>query len=101
MTSCWSIFNVVQMTLWFRVFSASETSRAECVCIASVARSTFNRNNQLGNHGQDLVSTVLEHIVNALTSEEIVGVFGFTEAVEEQRQVMVIVEFLDFHLRIT
>ena len=66
---------------------------------ASVSRSTFDRNNQLRNHGQDLVATVLEHIVNTLTSKEVVGMFGFTEAVEEQRQVMMIVEFFDFHLR--
>lgn len=36
--------------------------------------------------------------MNALSSEELERMLGFAQAVEEERQIVVIVEFLDFDL---
>jgi len=52
---------------------------------------------QLGDDGQDLVRAVLQHVVDTLAGEELVGVGYFAESVEEEGQVVVEVQLLDLH----
>ena len=52
---------------------------------------TFNWDYKLWNDGKNLVSAVLQHVMNALASEELEWVFGFTEAIEKERQIMMVV----------
>ena len=42
---------------------------------------------------------MFEHVVDALPSEEVVGVFCFTQAVEEERQIVMVVQLLDLNLK--
>lgn len=42
---------------------------------------------------------MLQHVVDSLPSEKLVGKRHFTEPVEKQRQVMVVIQLLDFYLR--
>lgn len=60
---------------------------------------TFDGDDELGDDGQDLGAPVLEHVVDPLAGEELIGVHSLTQPVEEQREVVVVVELLDLHLR--
>jgi len=52
---------------------------------------TFDGDDQLRNDGENLVAALLEHFVDAHDAEEPVGVELFAEAVEEDRQVVVVI----------
>jgi hypothetical protein len=54
---------------------------------------TFNGNDQLGNHRQDLVASLLQHFVHTHDAQEAVRVELFTDTIEENGQVMVVVQF--------
>lgn len=54
--------------------------------------------NQLWNDGKDLGTTLFKHIKYSLHSEESVWVHFFTDTLEEDWQVMMIVQLLDFDL---
>lgn len=64
-----------------------------------LAFSTFNRNDELGNNGQDpLGSTLGQEILDAVDRQQHVRVTGLAETVEEQGQIKVVVQALDRHL---
>lgn len=65
-----------------------------------VARAlTFDRDDELRNDGEDLVAPVFQHVVDSLPSEKLVGKRHFTEPVEKQRQVVVVIQLLNFYLK--
>lgn len=59
---------------------------------------TFDGHDELGDDGKDLAPAVFQHVVDSLPSKKLVGKRHFTEPVEEERQVVVVVQLLDFHL---
>ena len=61
---------------------------------------TLDGNDELGNDGKNFGTTLLEHVENALHSEESVWVLLLTDALEEDGQVMVIVKLLNLNLPI-
>jgi len=62
-------------------------------------RLTLDGDDELGNDGLDLGPSVVQQVVDSLAGEELVGMSGLTQAVEEQRQVVVVVQLLHLHLR--
>ena len=54
---------------------------------------TFNGDDQLGNHRQDLVASLLQHFVHTHDAQEAVRVVLFTDTIKENGQVMVVVQF--------
>lgn len=52
---------------------------------------TFDWDDELRNDGQDFVTTVFEHVVDSLSGEEFEWMFRFTETIEEERQIVVVV----------
>ena len=62
---------------------------------------TLYRYDELGYDGEDLWSTVLQHVVHSLPGKELVGVAGLTEPVKEEGQVVVVVQLLNLHLQDT
>jgi len=59
---------------------------------------TLNWDDQLGNDGEDLGTTLLEHVEDTLHSKEAVGVLLFADAFEEDRQVMMIIKLHNIDL---
>lgn len=59
---------------------------------------TFDRNDQLRDHGQHLRSTLLKHIEHALHGQESVWVLLFTDAFKEDGQVVVVVQLRGVNL---
>lgn len=59
---------------------------------------TLDGNNELWDDGQNLGTAMLQHVVDTLAGKELVGMARLTEAVEEQRQIVVVVQPLDLHL---
>jgi hypothetical protein len=53
---------------------------------------TFNWDDELGNDGEHLGTTFLEHVEDTLHGEETVGVLLFTDTFEEDGQVMMVVK---------
>lgn len=41
---------------------------------------------------------MFKHIMNALTSEKLIWMFSFTESIEKQWQIVMIIEFFSFNL---
>ena len=72
-------------------------SNGDNIRIAGV-KGSLDRDDELRNDREDLGSTVLEHVHDTLNSEESVGIHLFADALEEDRQVMVIIELLDLDL---
>lgn len=66
--------------------------------VVTSVQSRLDRDDQLRNDGQNLGTTVLEHVENTLNGKEAVGVHLFTDALEEDGQVMMVVELLDLDL---
>ena len=46
-------------------------------------RLTFDWDDELRNDWQDFVATMFEHVVDSLSGEEFVWMFGFAEAIEK------------------
>ena len=59
---------------------------------------TLDRNNELGNDGEDLSLTLGEEVEDTLHSEEAVRVLLLTDTLHEDRQVVMIVELLHLDL---
>ena len=59
---------------------------------------TLDRDDQLGNDGEDLGLTVVEKVKNALAREEAVRLLLLTDALHEDGQVVMVVELLNFNL---
>lgn len=60
---------------------------------------TFDGDDELRDDGEDLAPAVLQHVMDALPCEELVGEGHLAESVEEQGQVVVVVQLLDLHLQ--
>lgn len=58
---------------------------------------TLDGDDQLGNHGQHLGASLLEHVEYSLHGQESVWVLLLSDAFEEDGQVVVVVELLDFN----
>ena len=61
---------------------------------------TFDGDDELGDDREDLRAAVLQHVVDALAREELVRVGVLAQAVEKQRQVVVVVQLLDLNLKV-
>lgn len=61
---------------------------------------TLDGDDELRNDGEDLGTTLLEHVEDALHCEETVWVLLLTDALEEDGQIMVVVQLLDLNLPI-
>jgi len=55
-------------------------------------QSSLNGDNKLGNDGENLGSTSLEHFISSHNGEESVGIHLFSETVNENRKVVVVVQ---------
>lgn len=67
----------------------SDSDHIRMTCI----QGGFNGDDQLGNHRQDLVASLLQHFVHTHDAQEAVRVVLFTDTIEENGQVMVVVQF--------
>ena len=56
------------------------------------------RDDELRNDGEDLSGSVLQHVVDPLSREELVRMFCLTETLKEERQVVMVVQLLDLDL---
>ena len=59
---------------------------------------TFDRYDQLGNDWQDLLAASLQQLLDSYNSEEPVRVCLLSNAIEEYREIMVIIKLLDIAL---
>ena len=59
---------------------------------------TLDRDDELGDDGEDLSLTVLEKVKNALAREEAVRLLLLTDALHEDGEVVMVVELLNFNL---
>jgi len=68
--------------------------RAAAKKMGSVKRDalTLDRDDKLGDDGEDLGATLLEHVKDTLDGEESVGILLLTDALEEDGEVMMVVE---------
>jgi len=66
--------------------------------VVAGVKSGLNWDDELGNNGEDLGSTLLEHIKDTLNGEESVGFALLADTFEENRKVMMVVELsnIDF-----
>lgn len=60
---------------------------------------TFDGDDELRDDGEDLAPAVLQHVMDPLPGEELVGKGHLAEPVEKQGQVVVVVQLLDLHLQ--
>jgi hypothetical protein len=58
---------------------------------------TFDGDDELGNDWEHLGTSLLEHVEDSLHGQESVWVLLFSDALEEDGQVVVVVQLLDFH----
>lgn len=63
-------------------------------------RLTLDGDDELRDDGQDLGAAVLQHVMDSLASQDLVRMGGLAQAIEEQRQEVVEVQLVDFHLRV-
>lgn len=89
-TRACKIFKAMAMISGSRVFRAATVTRQQLRML------TFDGDDQLGNHGQHLGTSLFEHVEYSLNSQESVWILLFSDALEEDGQVMVVVELLDF-----
>jgi len=61
---------------------------------------TLNRDDKLRDDWEDLSTTLFEHIEDTLDCKEAVWVLLFSNAFEEDGQVMMVIKLLDFNLPI-
>ena len=59
---------------------------------------TLDRDDELGDDGEDLSTTLLKHVEDTLDGEESVRILLLTDALEENGEVMMVVELLDLNL---
>lgn len=64
------------------------------------SRLTLDGDDELRDDGQDLGAAVLQHVMDSLAGQDLVRMGGLAQAVEEQRQEVVVVQLVDFHLRV-
>ena len=88
-TSACKIFRAMAMISGSLVFRAAT--------LVNNGTLTFDGDDQLGNHGQHLGSSLLKHVEYSLNSKESVWVLLLSDALEEDGQVVVVVKLLDFN----
>jgi hypothetical protein len=66
--------------------------------VVSGVEGRLNWDNQLWNHWQNFRSSKLEHVLDASTCEKVIWVRCLAKTIEEERQVMVEIEFLNLNL---
>lgn len=59
---------------------------------------TLDWYDELWNNRQDLAATVLQHVMDALSSEELIGVNCLAQTIKEQGEVVMVVQFFNLHL---
>lgn len=59
---------------------------------------TLDGYDELWNNRQDLAATMLQHVVDALSSEELIGVNCLAQTIKEQGEVVMVVQFFNLHL---
>lgn len=61
---------------------------------------TFYWDNELRNNRKNLASTVLQQVMDSLTSKKLIWKFCFTKPIKEQRQKVMIVQIFNLYLKI-
>lgn len=74
------------------------TSGSRVFRAAAVNSLTLDGDDQLGDHRQNLGSSLLQQIKDPLNRQKSIRVLLFSEALEEDRKVVVIVELSDVDL---
>jgi len=59
---------------------------------------TLDGYDDLWNNRKDLTATVLQHVMDALSSEKLIGVNCLTQTIKEQGEVVMVVQFFNLHL---
>lgn len=59
---------------------------------------TLDGDDELRHDGEDFGAAVLQHVVDPLPRQDLVRVSGLAQAVEEERQEVVVVQLVDLHL---
>lgn len=67
---------------------------------SSTCSPTFYWDNELRNNRKNLVSTMLQHVMDSLTSKKLIWKFRFTKPIKEQRQKVMIVQIFNLCLKI-
>lgn len=92
-----------QVTKDCKIFKVMDMMSGSLVFKAAIERLrrtvyTFNGDDELRDDGEDLSTTLLQHVEDALDSQESVWVLLLTDTLEEDWQVMMIIELLNLHL---
>lgn len=61
---------------------------------------TFNWDNELRNNRKNLVSTMLQQVMDSLTCKKLIWKFSFTKPIKEQGQKVMIVQIFNLYLKI-
>ena len=61
-------------------------------------QSVLDRDDELGNDRENLVGTVFQHVMNALSGEKLVGMSNLAESVKEKWEIVMEVQLLDLYL---
>jgi hypothetical protein len=59
---------------------------------------TLDRNNKLRDNWENLGTALLKHIKDSLNSQEAIGILFFSDALEKNWEIVVVVKLLDFYL---
>lgn len=59
---------------------------------------TLNGDDELWNNRQYFGPSVFQHVMYTLPGKELIWMCGLTQAIEEERQVVMVVQLLYFHL---
>lgn len=89
-TSPCKIFKAMAMISGSLVFRAATNALTRTTL-------TFDGDDQLRNHGEHFGTSLFKHVEYSLDSQESVRVLLFSDAFEEDGQVMVVVQLLDFN----
>ena len=100
-TKACKIFRVIEMISTSRVFKATIRYRhGQVIQIRGCQDQkslTLDGDDELRDNREDLSTTLLEHVKDTLDGEESVWVLLFTNTLEENRKVMMVVELLDLN----
>lgn len=61
---------------------------------------TLDGDDELRDDGQDLGAAVFQHVMDSLASQDLIRMGGLAQAVEKQRQEVVVVQLVDLYLRV-
>lgn len=82
----------------FTISKSRVLRAAKLRIVTSNLKLTLDWDDQLRDNGQDLRATLLEHVEDTLNGEETVGVVLFTDTLEEDREVMMVVKLFNVDL---